>query len=173
MYEIVFKCRACSAHLSASADDAGYEFDCPACGAAIAVPAGDILFGCPQCQTQLLASKDAVGDNFECPQCQLRVQVPTQGKEIQIPERPQILVDAQGDGSERPIPAAHSAPESEVYNEDTTQVERQFMTTWGDYLAAAGLTEVETKKEEPKKHEGEQGGRGYGSPGAGSPSGEA
>lgn len=154
MYEVVFKCRTCGAHLSASADDAGYEFSCPGCAAAIAVPAGDILFACPHCQINLLASGDTAGDDFGCPNCQQRIRIPPTGKDIPIRERSTVHLREPSDRPIEPSTDNHHAPDTNKPHENTSQHERQFMTTWGDYLATAGLAET-TKADEKTNGDGE------------------
>ena len=149
MYEVVFRCKHCEARLSASADDAGYVFDCPSCDASTAVPVGDILFACPKCRVNLLASKDSIGETFGCPRCENLVIVPSQGKMILIPNHQ--AVDSNGTTSLSPPDSARHPEErsSKTSNGRITPEERQFMTTWGDYLAKAGLT----GEEKPDTHE--------------------
>ena len=151
MYEIVFKCTSCSTHLSASADDAGYEFECPACGNRIAVPTGDILFSCPQCEVHILASRDVVGESFDCPQCQQSVLVPPQGKQVIVPDRPAIMARAVDTISANPTTTKETAPTSQALENTTDPSDRQFMTTWGDYLAAAGLTNDNDENSQKRK----------------------
>lgn len=154
MYEVIFKCRSCLAHLSASADDAGYEFNCPTCDAALVVPAGDILFACPHCQISLLASGDAAGDDFGCPKCQQRVRAPLTGKDIPTTERTAAPLREPSDRPREPSTGKHHAPDTDKSPENTSPGERQFMTTWGDYLAAAGLTGT-TKADEKTNEDGQ------------------
>ncbi|MBW7908190.1 MAG: hypothetical protein H3C50_04620 [Kiritimatiellae bacterium] len=152
MYELVFKCRSCATHLSASADDSGYEFDCPTCGALIAVPSGDILFSCPQCNNYLLATHDAAGDTFDCPHCQRPVLIPMHGKEIPTPERPHLAHRESPSSATRKPPETKPPTAAAAPQNSTPANDLQFMTTWGDYLATAGLTGNE-KKSETKKNE--------------------
>ena len=134
--------------MSASADDAGYEFSCPKCRAALVVPAGDILFEGPRSDTHLLASHDAVGESFECPSCRARLRIPAQGQDVPVSDRvdPPSVPPAPA-----PQPAAPSAPRLEAEPPSRKDhARRNFMTAWGDYLAAAGLTEPDPTEEDPK-----------------------
>ena len=126
--------------MSASTDDVGFGFDCPECGESITVPAGDILFDCPHCRVSLLASANAAGDEFECPHCQVRVCVPGHGREVAIPARKQVAPITPP-----PLPRAkpvESLPDASPGSKGAKVApgDQQFMIAWGDYLAAAGLT---------------------------------
>lgn len=140
MNDIMFKCPSCASHMSASTDDVGFGFDCPECGEAITVPAGDILFDCPHCRVSLLASANAAGDEFECPHCQVRVLVPGQGREAAIPAREQTApITPLPIPQARPVESPSDAS-SGPKGAGVSQSDQQFMIAWGDYLAAAGLT---------------------------------
>ena len=150
MYDIVFKCASCGIHLSASAEDAGYEFACPKCATPTAVPSGDVLFSCENCREKVLASSDTVGHTFECPHCQTPLIVPMADTQLEIHHQPTSLAD---------VLPAEIVPESRnegsmsndlPSNEQEVLQNHHFMTTWGDYLAKAGLTS-EDKEKKPKK----------------------
>lgn len=151
MFEIVFKCPSCRVHLSASGDDAGYHFDCPSCGAAISVPSGDILFTCSQCHVNLLANSDSVGERFDCPQCHTQVSVPSQGKAIAIPDPPRQPKAFTPPRSPDVSDASPRQVDATPLPTQETDVDRQFMTTWGDYIAHAGLADEQDQKNDGKK----------------------
>jgi DNA-directed RNA polymerase subunit RPC12/RpoP len=148
MYDVLFKCAHCGSHLSAEDNDVGVAMPCPACEKGIIIPTGDVLFACEGCGKDMLAAKDCSGEQFHCSYCDLVVIVPEEGKIIHIPER-------------RP-PAHAVSPTEKCQNESsvesvqadsgprhTTAKQRQdenFMVTWGDFLATAGLTEPEKEK---------------------------
>ena len=151
MYEVVFRCSQCATHLSASAEDAGFQFDCPSCGAALAVPAGDLLFSCPNCQTSIIASQDSAGETFGCPRCQTQILVPTCGREIPISNH-HITTTGERAAPDPPEPVSTADDAGAAsLSGDKSADERQFMMTWGDYLAQAGLTKDKKSDTKEKK----------------------
>ena len=136
MFDILFICKHCGLHLSADENDVGVTLPCPDCANDITIPVGDILFECPQCGKSLLAPRAAVRQSFDCPACDRPIIVPPIGKTIPVSEKTEWIAPppliAPSAPPERPKPpaAASIAPDA---------ADQQFMSTWGDYLAQAGL----------------------------------
>lgn len=144
MYDILFICRHCGVHLSADENDVGVALPCPQCAADIAVPPGDVLFECPECGKTLLASADSRHEHFQCPYCDLAVVVPDEGKSVPVSEHSK---PAPAPVSETPAPQPEESVAPAAATDAETRQQRQFMATWGDYMAKAGLAE-EDKNEE-------------------------
>jgi len=151
MYDVVFRCSECGVHLSASPDDAGYIFNCPQCNKSLEVPAGDILFSCKSCSHSLLASHDTIGHEFECPHCQSLFLVPAEGKQIEIHQKAQPIPDVSTQVEEvlqsNPLPPVDDLP----MDQQEINQNHHFMSTWGDYIAQAGLIDGKKKKTEEKR----------------------
>lgn len=154
MYDILFICSHCGVHLSADEDDVGINLPCPNCALEISVPPGDILFDCPECGKALLASSDSRHQHFHCPYCEIQIAVPSEGKRIAVskhsPEKP------TQDPQESP-PQESSSTAPNVPPDPKTRQRDQFMTTWGDYLASAGLTDNDDEPDmtDSKEHRGD------------------
>jgi len=94
----------------------------------------------------VLASANTVGHEFECPHCQAILTVPEADTQIEIHQQSKIVVANPSDEVE------HASKNTEVANVDLPITEQEtlqnqhFMTTWGDYLAKAGLTNDEKRK---------------------------
>lgn len=139
MYDILFICKHCGVHLSADENDVGASFPCPECKKELAIPVGDILFDCPKCGKALLASRAAVRQPFDCPACNRQIIIPPIGKPVPVSEKTELI---------SPLPNLPPAPPPEKpkpapppANVPADADEKRFMSTWGDYLAEAGLAD--------------------------------
>lgn len=147
MFDILFICKHCGLHLSADENDVGVTLPCPDCANEITIPVGDILFECPQCGKSLLAPRAAARQHFHCPSCEREIIVPPIGKTIPVSEKTELIaplpVIAPSAPPERPKPPA--APADLPSDAD----DKQFMSTWGDYLAQAGLANEKPPENTP------------------------
>ena len=147
MFGILFICKHCGLHLSAYENDVGATFPCPECSNGLVIPTGDILFECPKCGKSLLAGRTAARLQFDCPSCNRSILIPPIGKTIPVSERtelispPSIIAPLATPKTAKPTPASSEVPANAADN--------QFMATWGDYLAEAGLA-GDTPSESPK-----------------------
>ena len=148
MYDILFICKHCGAHLSADENDVGATFPCPDCANDLSIPVGDILFECPKCGKDLLASRAAVRQSFHCPACDRPIIIPPIGKTVPVSEKTELIPPlpkfAPLDMPEKRAPAPTSA------NDSADAGDQQFMSTWGDYLAEAGLADDKPPVPPPK-----------------------
>lgn len=143
MYDILFICGHCGAHLSAEDNDVGVSLPCPQCSADISVPVGDVLFDCPECGKSILASADARGQSFHCFYCEMEIRVPEKGRNVevsaQLPTTEELAARTRTPPEpERSTPPCPDTPDQRQRN--------QFMSTWGDYLAGAGLADRDEDK---------------------------
>lgn len=138
MFDILFICKNCGLHLSADENDVGITLPCPECANEVTIPVGDILFECPKCGKSLLAGRAVARQKFHCPSCQRLIVIPPIGKTIPVSEKTELIppppVIAPIAPPERPKP-----PDAADIPSDPENL--QFMSTWGDYLAQAGLAD--------------------------------
>ena len=139
MYDILFICKHCGLHLSADENDVGASFPCPECRKDLTIPVGDILFDCPKCGKSLLASRSAARQQFHCPSCNRLIVIPPIGKTVPVLEKKELIPPLP---AINPLPTstkpAHASPAAAL---PADAADQQFMSTWGDYLAEAGLTD--------------------------------
>jgi len=146
MYDILFICKNCGVHLSADDNDVGLQIPCPQCSHDITVPTGDVLFDCPECGRAILAGAETRGQSFHCFYCELEIRVPEKGKDVQVsaslPTREEIedQLKASRESEEAKVATSEPVPGAKPKND-------QFMMTWGDYLAKAGLTDGKEEEE--------------------------
>ena len=140
MFDILFICKHCGTHLSADENDVGASLPCPECAHDIKIPVGDILFECPQCGKSLLAGRTAVRQPFHCPSCERVITVPAIGKQRIVSE---TLNSAPFLPPLTPLtaPPASPAPAPTPPTGSPIADDPHFMSTWGDYLAEAGLAD--------------------------------
>jgi predicted RNA-binding Zn-ribbon protein involved in translation (DUF1610 family) len=148
MYDILFICKHCGLHLSADENDVGAAFPCPECAKEITIPVGDILFDCPKCGKSLLASRTAVRQSFDCPACNRQIIIPPIGKSVPVSEKTELI-------SPPPVIAPLPVPEKPTSPPPTADIpaeadEKHFMSTWGDYLAEAGLADDKSPPPPPQ-----------------------
>lgn len=139
MYDIFFICDLCEAHLSADVNDVGTTFPCPECTNDLTIPVGDILFACPFCEKSLLAGKTAAWQQFHCPECQQLITIPLVGKIIPVSQSP--APPPPGPTAAAPALPEKLQPKPPPSKPQPDSADHHFMTTWGDYLAEAGLTD--------------------------------
>lgn len=151
MFDILFICRHCGLHLSADENDVGATFPCPGCANNLVIPTGDILFECPECGKSLLAGRTAARQQFHCPNCDCVVLIPLVGKTVPISERTER--SSPPPAVEPPIVPQNAQPGPAVSEMPAEAADRQFMSTWGDYLAEAGLADNQASS--PQKREQE------------------
>ena len=141
MYDILFICKHCGLHLSADENDVGASFPCPECSRELTIPVGDILFDCPKCGKALLASRAAARQQFHCPSCKRTIVIPPIGKTVPVSEKSELITPlpdlAPAPPPEKPKPSPPAALPADADD-------KQFMSTWGDYLAEAGLADDKT-----------------------------
>lgn len=148
MFDILFICRHCGLHLSADENDVGATFPCPECANSLVIPTGDILFECPECGKSLLAGRMAARQRFHCPSCDCVILIPPVGRTVPVSERTERLSPPPAGA---PPVAPQIAPSSPAVSEmPSDAANRQFMSTWGDYLAVAGLADNKAP-DSPKK----------------------
>ena len=139
MYDILFICKHCGIHLSADENDVGATFPCPQCANDLTIPVGDILFECPKCGKSLLAARSSARQAFDCPSCNRQIITPPIGKTVPVSEKTELIaplpVIAPLPTSEKPKPQPTAA------NLPAVATDQQFMSTWGNYLAEAGLAD--------------------------------
>ena len=151
MFDILFICRHCGLHLSADENDVGATFPCPECANRLVIPTGDILFECPECGKSLLAGRTAARQQFHCPNCDCVVLIPLVGKTVPVLERTASV--SPPPVAEPPIVPQNDKPSPAVSEVPAEAADRQFMSTWGDYLAEAGLADnkvPESLKKDPE-----------------------
>ena len=149
MYDILFICNHCGVHLSADENDVGIALPCPNCAQDISVPTGDVYFDCPECGKALLASSDSRRQHFHCPYCEIEIVVPPEGKRITITEHSR---EQPTKSEPKPPPPKATTVIRQTSDDPDTRQHDRFMTTWGDYLAKAGLTDNDNR---PKDSEPE------------------
>lgn len=139
MFDILFICKNCGLHLSADENDVGDTFPCPECAEDLNIPVGDILFECSHCGKSLLAARAAVRQAFHCPACDRQFVIPPIGRTVPVSDKIEFIPPppdtAPANAPERPKPPPDPVSPS------TDAEQRHFMTTWGDYLAQAGLAD--------------------------------
>ena len=143
MFDILFICKHCGTHLNADENDVGVTLPCPECAQDITIPVGDILFECARCGKSLLAGRTAARQNFHCPSCGRVITIPALGKQHIVSE---TLTSAPfppplSPLSPLPPPRAAPAPAPTPPSGSPAAADQQFMATWGDYLAEAGLAD--------------------------------
>ena len=149
MFDILFICKHCGLHLSADENDVGGTFPCPECANDLKIPTGDILFECPDCGKSLLAGRTAARQQFHCPNCDGVIRIPPVGKTVSVSERTELISSPPVIAPPAPRQTAPPiSPGSEVVADAN---DRQFMSTWGDYLAEAGLADNKAS-DSPKKN---------------------
>lgn len=151
MFDILFICRHCGLHLSADENDVGATFPCPECANSLVIPTGDILFECPECGKSLLAGRTAARQRFHCPNCDRVILIPPIGKTVPVSERTESI--SPPPVAEPPIVPQNAQPNPVVSEVPAEAADRQFMSTWGDYLAEAGLADNQASS--PQKREPE------------------
>ena len=139
MYDILFICELCGTHLSADENDVGAIFPCPECANDLTVPVGDILFECPVCEKSLLAGKAAAWQQFHCPECQQLITIPLVGKNVPVSKPPPPVPPPSA--AVPPTTPENPQPKPLPSDLSPNAAVQRFMTTWGDYLAEAGLTD--------------------------------
>ena len=139
MFDILFICRHCGLHLSADENDVGATFPCPECANDLKIPNGDILFECPDCGKSLLAVRAAARQQFHCPNCDGVIRIPPVGKTVPVTERTELISPPPVSAS--PAPPQVVQPRPAVSEVSADAADNHFMSTWGDYLAEAGLAD--------------------------------
>ncbi|MDY0145965.1 MAG: hypothetical protein RBS84_08285 [Kiritimatiellia bacterium] len=139
MYDILFICELCGTHLSADENDVGAIFPCPECANDLTVPVGDILFECPVCEKSLLAGKAAAWQQFHCPECQQLITIPLVGKNVPVSKPPPPVPPPSA--AVPPTTPENPQPKPPPSDLSPNAADQRFMSTWGDYLAEAGLTD--------------------------------
>lgn len=137
MFDILFICKHCGLHLSADENDVGANFPCPECAQELTIPVGDILFECSYCHKSLLAGRTAARQQFHCPSCRRTITIPAVGKMVPVSEKKELISPA-------PVYAPLPKPERSTAPAPSPGIpadDKQFMATWGDYLAESGLAD--------------------------------
>ena len=148
MYDILFICKHCGIHLSADENDVGASFPCPECANDLTIPVGDILFDCPKCGKALLAGRTAARQPFHCPSCKREIIIPPIGKSIPVSEKTELIAPLP-DLAPLPMPEK-PIPQPPAADLPADAPDQQFMATWGDYLAEAGLANDQSPPPPPQ-----------------------